>query len=126
MKVHLTLAACLLLFLASFAQGQQSPQDEVLQLTRTWLTDISKGDRAGLNAIMEPRCFITSPAGGVLTKDRLVPDDPAETVQGTGPTCPQDFGRCSPPNVPRATPISARKDGCFLQLYSKPLAVHPR
>lgn len=80
MKVRLTLAACMLLFFTSFIRAQQTPQEEVLQVARTWLTDISKGDRAGLNAIMDPRCIITTPGGDVLTKDRLVPDDPAQVV----------------------------------------------
>jgi ketosteroid isomerase-like protein len=64
-----------------FAQAQSTAQDEVLQATRTWLQSVSKGDRAGLNAIMDALCIITTPAGDVLTKERLVPNDPALAVQ---------------------------------------------
>lgn len=42
---------------------------------------MSTGDRAGLNAIMDPRFIATTPAGDVLTKERLVPDDPTRAVQ---------------------------------------------
>jgi hypothetical protein len=61
--------------------AQQTPQEEALQVTQNWLNAISKGDRTALNAIMDSRCIFTTPAGDVLTRDRLVPDDPAQAVQ---------------------------------------------
>ena len=45
------------------------------------MQSIGKGDRASLNNIMDALCIITTPAGDVLTKDRLVPDDEARAVQ---------------------------------------------
>ena len=81
MKRYSILAACFLFLLGAFTQAQQTSQEELLKVTRTWLTDISKGDRVGLGAIMDPQCIFTTPAGDVLTKDRLVPDDPSQAVQ---------------------------------------------
>ena len=75
------LSVCLLLCFAVASRAQQSAQDEVVQLTRNWLKGVSTGDRAGLNAIMDPRFIATTPAGDVLTKERLVPDDPSQAVQ---------------------------------------------
>jgi hypothetical protein len=81
MTIRRTVVACFLMLASVFAQVQSTAQDEVLQATRSWLQNVSKGDRAGLNAIMDPRCIITTPAGDVLTKERLMPDDPAQAVQ---------------------------------------------
>ena len=81
MKLHATVGACFLLMLTAFTPAQHTAPDEPLQVARTWLTDISKGDRAGLGAITDPGCIFTTPAGDVLTKDRLVPDDPSQAVQ---------------------------------------------
>jgi hypothetical protein len=79
--VRSTLSACLLLCFAVVSTAQQSAQDELLQTTRNWLKGMSTGDRAGLNAIMDPRFIATTPAGDVITKERLVPDDPTQAVQ---------------------------------------------
>ena len=81
MVIRITVVACFLMFASAFAQVQQTAQEEVLQATRNWLRDVSKGDRAGLNAIMDVRFIATTPAGDVLTKERLVPDDPSLDVQ---------------------------------------------
>ena len=81
MTIRMTVVACFLMLTSAFTQVQSTAHDEVLQATRTWLQNVNKGDRAGLNAIMDPRCIITTPAGDVLTKERLVPDDPAQAVQ---------------------------------------------
>ena len=89
MTIRRTVVACFLMLGSAFAQIQSTAQDEVLQATRSWLQNVSKGDRAGLNAIMDPRCIITTPAGDVLTKERLVPDDPAQAVQRL-PVCDLD------------------------------------
>ncbi len=80
MVIRIIVAACFLMFSSAFTQVQ-STQDEVLQATRNWLRNSSKGDRAGLNAIMDTRFIVTTPAGDVLTKERLVPDDPTKAVQ---------------------------------------------
>ncbi len=79
--VRSTLIACLLLCFAVLSTAQQSAQDEVLQTTRNWLKDMSTGDRAGLNAIMDPRFIATTPVGDVITKERLVPDDPTQAAR---------------------------------------------
>jgi hypothetical protein len=67
--------------LALPSRAQQTPQEEVLQITQEWLTAISTGDRATLNRIMDARCLVTTPAGDVLSKDRLVPEDESRGVQ---------------------------------------------
>jgi hypothetical protein len=61
--------------------GQQLPQDQLLQITRDWLQAISKGDRTALNSIMHARFMANTPGGDVLTKDRLVPDEEDRPVQ---------------------------------------------
>lgn len=81
MTIRMTVVTCFLVLTSAFTQVQSTAHDEVLQATRSWLQNVNKGDRAGLNAIMDPRCIITTPAGDVLTKERLVPDDPAQAVQ---------------------------------------------
>lgn len=81
LRLRLTLSACLLLCLAILSTAQQSAQDDVVRLTRNWLKGVSTGDRAGLNAIMDPRFIATTPVGDVLTKERLVPDDASQAVQ---------------------------------------------
>jgi Domain of unknown function (DUF4440) len=81
MTIRITVVACFLMLTSAFTQVQQTAQDEVLQATRTWLQNISKGDRAGLNAVMDARFIATTPAGDVIAKERLVPDDPAQAVQ---------------------------------------------
>lgn len=82
MKLRLTLVVGLLLLVAAHAPTRQnSAQNEVLQTTRNWLKGISSGDRAELNAIMDPQFVATTPGGDVLAKERLVPDDSAKAVQ---------------------------------------------
>jgi hypothetical protein len=81
MTVRIVVVACLLMLTSAFAQVQSTDQDEVLKATRAWLQNVNKGDRAGLNAIMDARCIVTTPAGDVVTKERLVPDDPTQAVQ---------------------------------------------
>jgi len=65
----------------SFSKAQPTAPDQVVQTTRDWLQSIAKGDRASLNSIMDALCIITTPAGDVLPKNRLVPDDEAQAVQ---------------------------------------------
>jgi hypothetical protein len=79
MRLRLMFTAGFLLpLLAAYAPTKQSgAQNEVLQATRNWLKGISSGDRAELNAIMDPQFIATTPAGDVLAKDRLVPDGSA-------------------------------------------------
>jgi hypothetical protein len=67
------------------AYAQQSAEDQILQTTRSWLKNVSQGDRAGLNAIMDAGFIAVTPGGEVLTKERLVPDDPAQPVQQLPP-----------------------------------------
>jgi len=81
MNIRSTLTICFLFFLAVCTPAQQTPQEDALQATTNWLIAISKGDRTTLNAIMDSRCIFTTPGGDVLTKERLVPDDPAQAVQ---------------------------------------------
>lgn len=81
MNIPVTVMACFLMLISVFAQTKQTTQEEVLQAARNWLRDISKGDRTGLNAFMDARFIATTPAGDVLTKERLVPDDLSQSVQ---------------------------------------------
>jgi len=81
MKLRLGLLMTFLLAVGALLQGQQTPQDDVLQITREWLTAISTGDRVTLNRIIDPRCLITTPGGDILSKERLVPDDESQGVQ---------------------------------------------
>jgi ketosteroid isomerase-like protein len=81
MTARLALVLCILLSVASHSPAQQNAQDEVLQTTKDWLKGMSTGDRKALNVIMDPHFVATSPAGDVLTKERLVPDDASQAVQ---------------------------------------------
>lgn len=72
-------AACLLFVMTAPAQTQTA-QEELVETTRSWLKLSHEGDRAGLNAIMDARCLLTTPAGDVLSKEQLVPDDPERAV----------------------------------------------
>jgi ketosteroid isomerase-like protein len=65
----------------AFSQTITAPQDEIVQLTQDWLKAISTGDGIVLNRVMDSRCIITTPAGDILNKDRLVPDDEKQGVQ---------------------------------------------
>ena len=78
------LRVCLLMIVlgvGTLSQGQETPQDEVLQITREWLKAISTGDRGTLNRIMDVRCLVATPGGDILSKDRLVPEDESRGVQ---------------------------------------------
>ena len=69
----------LLLALAS-AFPQDSPE-ALIQATKDWLKNSSMGARDELNALMDARCLMTTPAGDVLSKERLVPTDVSKPVQ---------------------------------------------
>jgi len=69
-----------LLLPVSRAFPQDSP-DTLIQATKEWLKNSSVGDRDKLNASMDARCLITTPAGDVLSKERLVPTDVSKSVQ---------------------------------------------
>lgn len=75
---------CMLTLIAS-AQSAKTPQDQVSDATTKWLKAVSTGDRAALNAIMDARFVATTPAGDVISKNRLVPDDPSRPVQQLPP-----------------------------------------
>ena len=85
MKLRVSVPLVFLLGLAALSQGQQTPQDDVLQITREWLKAISIGNRGTLNRIMDARCLVTTPGGDILSKDRLVPDDESRGVQTLPP-----------------------------------------
>lgn len=59
----------------------QTPQQLLIEASRAWLKSISAGDRAKLDAMMDPLFFATTPAGDIVSKDRLVPSDPSQAVQ---------------------------------------------
>ena len=72
---------CFLALTSAFSRVQQTPEDDVVKATRNWLTNCASGDRAALNASMDERFIATTPAGDVMPKTRLVPDDPSQSVQ---------------------------------------------
>ena len=81
MKLPVCLLMVFLLATGARSQERQTPQDEVLQITREWLKAISAGDRVTLNRIMDPQCLVTTPGGDILSKERLVPNDDSQSVQ---------------------------------------------
>jgi hypothetical protein len=85
MKLWVCLLTLSLSALRTHAQAEPTPQDEVLQITREWLTAISAGDRAALNRIMDARCLVTTPGGDILSKERLVSEDESRAVQTLPP-----------------------------------------
>jgi hypothetical protein len=62
-------------------QSAKTAQDDISEATSKWLKNINTGDRSALDATMDERLVATTPGGDVLTKDRLVPDDPSRPVQ---------------------------------------------
>ena len=77
-------ATCLIwacVFTIALGQSASTDHDDVTGATRNWLKSINTGDRDALNRTMDARFVATTPAGDVLTKDRLVPDDPSRPVQ---------------------------------------------
>jgi hypothetical protein len=80
MALRSAVVVCSLLLTYAVTEPQQNGQDELLQTTRTWLQHASKGNRGGLNAIMDPNLIATTPVGDVVEKEQLVPDDPGEDV----------------------------------------------
>ena len=81
MKLPVRLLMVFLLATGARSQERQTPQDDVLQITREWLKAISAGDRVTLNRIMDPQCLVTTPGGDILSKERLVPNDDSQSVQ---------------------------------------------
>ena len=75
--VFLTLGL-LLAFPSAFPQN--SP-DALIQVTRDWLKKSSLGAREELNALTDDRCLFTTPAGDVLSKERMIPTDTSKPVQ---------------------------------------------
>jgi ketosteroid isomerase-like protein len=75
------------LFLATLVSGhaQESSQDQLQHMTRDWLQAIGAGNRDALNKIMDPKFIATTPAGDVLTKERLVPNDADHPAQKLPP-----------------------------------------
>jgi hypothetical protein len=67
--------------IAGAAQEEQKIPDDLIQATKQWLKDSSLGDRTQLNASMDPRFLATTPAGDVLSKERLVPTELSKPVQ---------------------------------------------
>jgi hypothetical protein len=78
--VHAAFSAFFLTLAGSSVHAQQGADDEILRSTRSWLKSVNQGDRAGMNAIMDARFLAVLPAGDVVTKERLAPDDPERPV----------------------------------------------
>jgi hypothetical protein len=69
----------------ALGQSVRTEQDDVTEATSKWLKSANTGDRTALNAIMDERFVATTPAGDVVTKDELMPDDPSQQVQRLQP-----------------------------------------
>jgi len=54
--------------------ASQPSEQRVIQAAEEWLHDDSQGDKPALNAITDSAFIATTPAGNVLTKDRLIPE----------------------------------------------------
>lgn len=65
----------------ALGQAVNTAQEDVTRASSKWLRSVNTGDRNALNAMMDTRFVATTPAGEVLTKDRLVPDDPSRPIQ---------------------------------------------
>lgn len=76
-----TFLVCSLFLTVAFSKVPRTPEDDIVKATRNWLTNCTNGDRAALNASMDERFIATTPAGDVLPKARLVPDNPSQAVQ---------------------------------------------
>ncbi len=76
LSIVLLLIACSV----PIANGQSTP-DDVTNAASSWLKAIHAGDRSQLNALMDPKFIATTPAGDVLTKERLVPEEADKPVQ---------------------------------------------
>ena len=74
-------SSVLSLCIAVAAQDREKLTDELMQATKQWLSNISSGNGTELNALMDPRFLATTPAGDVLSKERLVPSDSSKPVQ---------------------------------------------
>jgi len=75
-----TIAASLIMLAGVSVRAQQSAEEEILQTTRSWVKSVSLGDRDGMNAIMDAEFLAVTPAGDIVPKQRLVPDDPEKAV----------------------------------------------
>ncbi len=75
-----TFLICFLALTSGFSKVAM-PEGDVVKATREWLTNCTNGNRAALNATMEEGFIATTPAGEVLPKARLVPDDPSQAIQ---------------------------------------------
>lgn len=86
-RMRIPKIVCLLigLLLVSASGFPQSSDDALIRTTRDWLKNSSLGARDQLNLIMDDNCLITTPAGDVLPKERLIPDDVNVPVQKLPP-----------------------------------------
>jgi hypothetical protein len=68
--------------------ANQPSEESVIQAAEEWLHDNSQGDKPALNAITDSAFIATTPAGDVMPKDRLIPEQgsvqrlPPFTLQG--------------------------------------------
>jgi hypothetical protein len=66
---------CISLLGPVLLHAQQRPEDAVVAAAQHWMQDISSGDKASLNKTTDPSFIATTPAGEVVAKSRLIPDD---------------------------------------------------
>jgi Domain of unknown function (DUF4440) len=84
----LTTAVFIVLSIPLNIYANQPNEQTVIRTAEDWLHDVSQGDRTALNSITDSAFIATTPAGDVLTKDRLIPEQgavqrlPQFTLQG--------------------------------------------
>ncbi len=75
----LLLLFALLLSLPAGAQTKQTPEQEVLQVTREWLEAEERPDRATLRRIIADDFMGTGPMGNMVIKDEVIPEEGSQS-----------------------------------------------
>jgi hypothetical protein len=78
--------------------ANQPSEQSVIQAAEEWLHDDSQGNKAALNAITDSAFIATTPAGEVLSKDRLIPEQgsAAPSIHIAGTDRSHRWQYCSP------------------------------
>jgi ketosteroid isomerase-like protein len=75
----LLLLFALLISLPAVAQTKQTPEQEVLQVTREWLEAEERPDRATLRRIIADDFMGTGPMGNMVIKDEVIPEEGSQS-----------------------------------------------
>src|SRR5688572_2824651 len=69
----------LLISFPAVAQTKQTPEQEVLQVTREWLEAEERHDRATLQRIIADDFMGTGPMGNMVIKDEVIPEEGSQS-----------------------------------------------